>query len=102
VRSAPDVDRVRSSLVAIPGSPPSLINPPSGCRFHPRCKFAEEDCLVTEPPLRLVSIGHDTACLHHERCVDALRADADGEEPAGGTGTSSTAAGGPHAEEAGR
>src|ERR1700733_3382657 len=43
LRSAPDVEQVRASLVPIPGSPPSLISPPSGCRFHPRCKFAEED-----------------------------------------------------------
>jgi oligopeptide/dipeptide ABC transporter ATP-binding protein len=77
VRSAPDVDHVRSSLVAIPGSPPSLINPPAGCRFHPRCKFAEEDCQVTEPPLRLIGAGHATACLHYERCADALRAEED-------------------------
>ena len=50
VRSAPDVDHVRSSLVAIPGSPPSLISPPAGCRFHPRCSFAEEDCLDHDAP----------------------------------------------------
>jgi oligopeptide/dipeptide ABC transporter ATP-binding protein len=73
VRSAPDVDHVRSSLVAIPGSPPSLVNPPSGCRFHPRCKFAEQDCVETEPQLRLIEAGHATACLHYERCDDALR-----------------------------
>jgi oligopeptide/dipeptide ABC transporter ATP-binding protein len=73
VRSAPDVDHVRSSLVAIPGSPPSLINPPAGCRFHPRCKFAENDCLETVPPLRLLDAGRATACLHYERCLEALR-----------------------------
>jgi len=73
VRSAPDVDHPRSSLVAIPGSPPSLINPPAGCRFNPRCKFAEQDCLVTDPPLRLVAAGRATACLHHDRCLEALR-----------------------------
>ncbi len=73
VRSAPDVDHVRSSLVAIPGSPPSLINPPAGCRFHPRCKFAENDCLQTIPPLRLLDAGRATACLHYERCLEALR-----------------------------
>ena len=44
VRSAPDFEYVRESLVPIPGSPPSLVSPPSGCRFHPRCAFAEEDC----------------------------------------------------------
>jgi oligopeptide/dipeptide ABC transporter ATP-binding protein len=75
VRSAPDVDHPRSSLVAIPGSPPSLVSPPAGCRFHPRCKFAEEDCTMTEPPLRLIDAGHATACLHFERCLDELRAE---------------------------
>jgi oligopeptide/dipeptide ABC transporter ATP-binding protein len=75
VRSAPDVDHPRSSLVAIPGSPPSLISPPSGCRFHPRCKFAEEDCIVTDPPLRLLDGGRATACLHYERCLEAVRAE---------------------------
>jgi oligopeptide/dipeptide ABC transporter ATP-binding protein len=73
VRSAPDVDHPRSALVAIPGSPPSLISPPSGCRFHPRCKFAEEDCKQTDPPLRFIDGGRATACLHYERCVEALR-----------------------------
>jgi oligopeptide/dipeptide ABC transporter ATP-binding protein len=73
VRSAPDVDHPRPSLVAIPGAPPSLVNPPAGCRFHPRCKFAEEDCTVSEPPLRLIDAGHATACLHYERCLDELR-----------------------------
>jgi peptide/nickel transport system ATP-binding protein/oligopeptide transport system ATP-binding protein len=73
VRSAPDVDRVRSSLVAIPGSPPSLVHPPSGCRFHPRCKFAEQDCVETMPELRLIDASRATACLHYERCEEALR-----------------------------
>jgi len=72
VRSAPDVDRVRTSLVAIPGSPPSLINPPTGCRFHPRCSFAEQDCETTMPPLKPISAGRATACLHYERCLEAL------------------------------
>jgi oligopeptide/dipeptide ABC transporter ATP-binding protein len=72
VRSAPDVDHPRSSLIAIPGSPPSLIDPPSGCRFHPRCKFAEQDCVEIEPPLLQLTAGRATACLHHERCLDEL------------------------------
>ncbi|HEY2575240.1 MAG TPA: ABC transporter ATP-binding protein [Streptosporangiaceae bacterium] len=71
VRSAPDFDEVRESLVPIPGSPPSLITPPPGCRFHPRCAFAEEDCQVTEPPLHLLPGGRATACLHDERCLQA-------------------------------
>jgi oligopeptide/dipeptide ABC transporter ATP-binding protein len=75
VRSAPDFEYVRESLLPIPGAPPSLISPPSGCRFHPRCEFAEEDCRMTETPLRLLPGGRETACLYPERCVEALAAD---------------------------
>jgi oligopeptide/dipeptide ABC transporter ATP-binding protein len=75
VRSAPDFEYVRESLVPIPGSPPSLVSPPPGCRFHPRCDFAEEDCRVSETPLRLLPGGRATACLHYERCLDAVAAD---------------------------
>jgi oligopeptide/dipeptide ABC transporter ATP-binding protein len=75
VRSAPDFEFVRDSLVPIPGSPPSMITPPPGCRFHPRCQFAEEDCRVSEPPLLPLPGGRATACLHHERCQEAAMAD---------------------------
>jgi len=75
VRSAPDVEDVRESLVPIPGAPPSLVTPPPGCRFHPRCGFAEEDCKVTDTPLRVLPGGRSTACLHYERCEEALAAD---------------------------
>ena len=75
VRSAPDFDNVRASLVPIPGSPPSLISPPDGCRFHPRCKFAEEDCRVIEPPLQPLPGGRATACLHYERTIESLEAE---------------------------
>jgi oligopeptide/dipeptide ABC transporter ATP-binding protein len=78
VRSAPDVEFVRESLVPIPGSPPSLVTPPSGCRFHPRCKFAEEDCTVLPTPLRELPGGsrsRSTACLHYERTEEALAAE---------------------------
>jgi oligopeptide/dipeptide ABC transporter ATP-binding protein len=75
VRSAPDVDYVRESLVPIPGSPPSLVTPPSGCRFHPRCPFVEEDCKVLPTPLRELSGGRATACLHYERAEEAVAAD---------------------------
>jgi oligopeptide/dipeptide ABC transporter ATP-binding protein len=75
VRSAPDFDDVRESLVPIAGSPPSMITPPPGCRFHPRCGFAEDDCRMTETPLRLLPGGRATACLHYERCSEAAAAD---------------------------
>jgi oligopeptide/dipeptide ABC transporter ATP-binding protein len=67
VRSAPDFEDVQESLVPIPGSPPSLIAPPPGCRFQPRCGYAEDDCVVGEIPLRPLPYGRATACLHHER-----------------------------------
>jgi peptide/nickel transport system ATP-binding protein/oligopeptide transport system ATP-binding protein len=79
VRSAPDFDNVRDSLVPIPGSPPSLITPPDGCRFHPRCKFAEEDCQVIEPPMKPLPGGRATACLHYERTIESLEAERAGQ-----------------------
>jgi oligopeptide/dipeptide ABC transporter ATP-binding protein len=79
VRSAPDFEYVRESLVPIPGSPPSLVSPPPGCRFHPRCDFAEDDCRVSETPLRPLPGGRATACLHYERCLDAIAADRAGQ-----------------------
>jgi oligopeptide/dipeptide ABC transporter ATP-binding protein len=44
------------------GEVPSPINPPIGCRFHPRCVFAQEICSLEEPPLRDVGDGHLVAC----------------------------------------
>ncbi|MFI9807248.1 ABC transporter ATP-binding protein [Streptomyces sp. NPDC052301] len=52
-------------LTPIPGSPPSLLNPPSGCRFHPRCAFAEKvagGLCSTERPLLQVTDGRGAAC----------------------------------------
>jgi peptide/nickel transport system ATP-binding protein len=44
------------------GEIPSAINPPSGCRFHPRCPLAREKCLVEEPVLRELRPEHYIAC----------------------------------------
>jgi peptide/nickel transport system ATP-binding protein len=46
----------------IPGRPPDLINPPTGCRFHPRCPYVFERCIVEEPPLFRQSSGHLVKC----------------------------------------
>ena len=69
LRSVPDFDSVQDSLSAIQGAPPDLVLPPPGCRFHPRCPFAQEDCLTGEFPLRPLSAGRATACIHSEACV---------------------------------
>lgn len=45
----------------IPGNPPDLIDPPSGCRFHPRCEYAIEKCKKEQPPLEDEN-GHRVAC----------------------------------------
>jgi len=52
----------RMRMVSIPGSPPDLLNPPQGCRFHPRCKYALEICRKEEPKYLEVDKGHFVAC----------------------------------------
>jgi hypothetical protein len=52
------------------GDVPSPINPPSGCRFHPRCRYATQVCSEVEPPLADYGNGHLAAC-HHPLNVDA-------------------------------
>jgi peptide/nickel transport system ATP-binding protein/oligopeptide transport system ATP-binding protein len=69
LRSVPDFDSVQDSLSSIQGAPPDLVMPPPGCRFHPRCPFAQEDCISGEFPLRPVSADRTTACIHSEACV---------------------------------
>ena len=52
-----------ASLVPIAGTPPAPASRPAGCAFSPRCKFAEEACTGTVPPLALVGQDHSSACL---------------------------------------
>jgi oligopeptide/dipeptide ABC transporter ATP-binding protein len=73
LRSVPDVDDVREALATIPGAPPDLASPPSGCRFHPRCPFAQDDCVEGEFPLRALEGDRATACIHHELAAADVR-----------------------------
>jgi peptide/nickel transport system ATP-binding protein len=75
----PSIRGERVELKGIPGSPPDLAAPPDGCRFHPRCKFAEEDCQVIEPPMKPLPGGRATACLHYERTIESLEAERAGQ-----------------------
>jgi oligopeptide transport system ATP-binding protein len=65
----PDVAERRERIV-LEGDVPSPINPPSGCRFHPRCRYATDVCAEIEPPLVDYGGGHLAAC-HHPLNVDA-------------------------------
>jgi oligopeptide/dipeptide ABC transporter ATP-binding protein len=50
----------------LPGDPPSPINPPAGCAFHPRCPHAHEVCKAAVPPLAAFEPGRDVACVRAE------------------------------------
>jgi len=63
IAAFPDIkEKKRRKMVAIPGSPPNLLNPPSGCRFYPRCKYAMDICRKEAPELIEVEKGHYVAC----------------------------------------
>jgi oligopeptide/dipeptide ABC transporter ATP-binding protein len=51
-----------TQLQSIDGTPPSLLAPPSGCRFHPRCKYAKDICVREEPAIIEYRPGHVAAC----------------------------------------
>jgi peptide/nickel transport system ATP-binding protein len=66
IRSIPRVDRAalhKERLEAIPGTVPSLLDPPPGCRFAARCKYAMDICRQAVPPLKEVAPGHRVACV---------------------------------------
>jgi peptide/nickel transport system ATP-binding protein/oligopeptide transport system ATP-binding protein len=74
LRSVPRFDVVRQSLDSIPGQPPDLVAPPTGCPFQPRCGFAREDCLEGDFPLRRLGPGRATACIHDDDCAQDVSA----------------------------
>jgi len=62
LESMPTVDKRLDVLVPIEGSPPSLLNPPPGCPFHPRCTFRFEPCDSKLPRLQPTANGHLDSC----------------------------------------
>ncbi len=66
LKSLPRPDARGQPLASIPGNVPSLIDPPTGCRYHPRCEFAMKSCVTRRPALLEHRPGHYAACLLYE------------------------------------
>ena len=78
IRAVPTVMGGFEELASIPGSPPDLMKLPTGCKFHPRCSFATQQCKEQEPELETVDRGHTAACwnwrtVEQELQVSSLR-----------------------------
>jgi len=72
IQSQPEAAPASERLSSIEGQPPSLADLPSGCAFHPRCRYAQAACRRHPPPLAEVD-GHQTACLRWETLAAARR-----------------------------
>lgn len=64
----PEVEKTRKRI-PLEGEVPSPINPPSGCKFRPRCVYATEQCAKAEPALEEIAPGHFCACHHWKDAV---------------------------------
>jgi len=65
LEAIPNIELADQKLVYIPGSPPDLVSPPPGCRFHPRCPFATDKCKVEEPEMIEVRPGRWVKCFRY-------------------------------------
>jgi oligopeptide/dipeptide ABC transporter ATP-binding protein len=73
LRSIPRADRPRGQLPTLPGSPPDMSRPPSGCRFRERCSDAQERCRA-HPSLLAVAPGHRSRCWLAQTAQEELDA----------------------------
>jgi oligopeptide transport system ATP-binding protein len=69
--SIPRVNQKGGKLDPIEGSPPSLIDIPPGCPFHPRCPYVRDNCRTDVPPLHEVSPSRASACHYYQEVLDA-------------------------------
>lgn len=72
ISAFPSIKGEKKKLETIPGNPPSLIKPPSGCRFHPRCKYAKDICKRVNPALVELKDGHVSKCHFAEELYGSL------------------------------
>jgi peptide/nickel transport system ATP-binding protein len=93
IRAVPTVTGAFTDLASIEGSPPDLIDPPSGCKFHPRCAYATQRSREEEPALTRIGSNHYVAC-HNWQAVradsEAARANQAGNLQQNGTTTDHT------------
>ncbi len=61
INAVPKIGRSKE-LTGIGGTVPNLLNPPPGCRFHPRCPITQEICQIKKPELRKIERGHSASC----------------------------------------
>lgn len=73
IQAVPTLTSDKSSLISVPGSPPDLIQLPTGCKFHPRCPLADERSHREEPQLTEVEPGHQVACWHWTHAREVLK-----------------------------
>lgn len=62
IQAFPSIKTAKMEITSIPGFPPDLLRPPSGCRFHPRCSYAMSVCKKEEPKPIEVAPGHYVEC----------------------------------------
>ena len=74
MNSLPGLVKAGERLRPIGGSPPSMLNPPTGCAFHPRCSRAQDICHGEQPPLRVIDEpDHRSACYFAEQVVKEVQ-----------------------------
>jgi peptide/nickel transport system ATP-binding protein len=73
IKAVPTLTSDKSSLISVPGSPPDLIQLPTGCKFHPRCPLADDRCRSEDPALTELESGHKVACWHWPEAQEVLK-----------------------------
>ncbi len=73
IKAVPTLTSEQSDIISVPGSPPDLIQLPTGCKFHPRCPLADERCRLEDPVLTEGLSGHRVACWHLSEAREALK-----------------------------
>lgn len=74
--STPSITGPRRKLAPLEGEPPNLLDPPPGCRFHPRCPFVTDQCRTEDPPFVDIAPGHKVACWNWQQVPVTIGASA--------------------------